>query len=228
VEDTAILLDSITEKKTGYRDALKHEVSGFVIGVPRRFFFDDLDDDVARSVEQAIDDFRRIGATVRDIELPVSTDRTLQSYESYAYHRATVASTPELYQPETLRRIRSGERVTEAQYQEALRELQTIRTDIGDRFREIDVMVTPTTPVPAPRISDLISNEVLLRPAELLLLRNTRPVNVWGLPAISVPCGFTSGGLPIGVQIIGPHLGEVNVLQAAYAYKQQAVKVKSV
>src|SRR6266567_5660182 len=228
VEDVAILLDSITDTKANYRDSLRTDISEFVIGVPRKFFFDDLDADVARSVEQAIEDFRRIGATVRDIELPVSTDRTLQSYESYAYHRATVASTPELYQPETLRRIKSGERVTESQYQEALRELQEARAEIADNFREMDVMVTPTTPVPAPRISDLISNPALLRPAELLLLRNTRPVNVWGLPAISVPCGITSAGLPIGLQIIGPHGGEAKVLQAAYAYEQQVAKVKSV
>ena len=212
VEDVAILLDSITDTKANHRDSLRCDISEFVIGVPRKFFFEDLDADVARSVEVAIDDFRRIGATVRDIELPVSTDRTLQSYESYAYHRATVASAAVLYQPETLRRIKSGERVTEVQYQTALRELQTIRTDIGDRFRDIDVMVMPTTPVPAPRISDLISNPALLRPAELLLLRNTRPVNVWGLPAISVPCGFTPAGLPIGLQIIGGHGGEAKVL----------------
>jgi aspartyl-tRNA(Asn)/glutamyl-tRNA(Gln) amidotransferase subunit A len=227
VEDAAILLDAILDTKTTYRDGLREDLSPLVIGIPRKLFFEDLDAEVARSVEQAIDDFRDLGATVRDIELPVSTDRTLQAYESYAYHRDKVAASPELYQAETLRRIKSGERITEGQYQAALRELQKTRADIGSKFREMDVLVTPTTPVPAPRISDLISDQALLRPAELLLLRNTRPVNVWGLPAISVPCGFTSAGLPIGLQIIGPHMGEVNVLQAAYAYEQQA-KVKSV
>ena len=228
VEDVAILLDSITDTKANHRDSLRRDISEFVIGVPRKFFFEDLGAEVARSVEHAIEDFRRIGATVRDIELPVSTDRTLQSYESYVYHRDKVAASPELYQPETLRRIKSGERVTEVQYQTALRELQQTRAEIAEKFREIDVLVTPTTPVPSPRISDLISDQALLRPAELLLLRNTRPVNVWGLPAISVPCGFTSAGLPIGLQIIGPHVGDVKVLQAAYAYEQQAAKVKSV
>ena len=137
---------------------------------------------------------------------------------------ARLAAIPELYRPETLRRIKSGERVTEVQYQTALRELQKTRAEIADNFREMDVLLTPTTPVPAPRISELTADTALLRPAELLLLRNTRPVNVWGLPAISLPCGFTPAGLPIGLQIIGPHLGEVKVLQAAYAYEQQAVK----
>jgi aspartyl-tRNA(Asn)/glutamyl-tRNA(Gln) amidotransferase subunit A len=228
VEDSAVVLNCIADTKANYRDSLRRDISEFVIGVPRRFFFYDLDADVARSVEQAIDEFRRIRATVRDTELPVSTDRTLQAYESYAYHRDKVAASPELYQAETLRRIKSGERITEAQYQAALRELQKTRAEIANKFREMDVLVTPTTPAPAPRISDLSSDQALLRPTELLLLRNTRPVNVWGLPAISVPCGFTSAGLPIGLQIIGPHLGEVKVLQAAYAYEQQAAKVKSV
>jgi aspartyl-tRNA(Asn)/glutamyl-tRNA(Gln) amidotransferase subunit A len=219
VEDAAILLDFITDTKANYRDRLRTDISEFVIGVPRRFFFEDLDADVARSVEQAIEDFRRIGATIREIELSVSTDRTLQAYESYAYHRATAASAPDLYQPETLRRIKSGERVTESQYQTAIRELRKTRAEIADNFREMDVLLTPTTPVPAQRISDLISNQALLRPAELLLLRNTRPVNVWGLPAISVPCGFTGEGLPIGLQIVGPPSRDALVLQLAHAFE---------
>ena len=87
-------------------------------------------------------------------------------------------------------------------------------------FEDVDVLVTPTTPVPAPAIDELKQNPDLLRPRELLLLRNTRPVNVWGLPAISVPCGFTNAGLPIGLQIIGPHWREDRVLQLAHAYEQ--------
>jgi len=66
----------------------------------------------------------------------------------------------------------------------------------------------------------LKENPDRLRPAEILLLRNTRPVNVWGLPAISVPCGFSSGGLPIGLQIVGPRWGEVLILQLAQSYEQ--------
>jgi len=70
------------------------------------------------------------------------------------------------------------------------------------------------------KIAELKQNPDLLRPRELLLLRNTRPINVWGLPAISIPCGFTPAGLPIGLQIIGPHWGEAKVLQLAHAYEQ--------
>jgi aspartyl-tRNA(Asn)/glutamyl-tRNA(Gln) amidotransferase subunit A len=82
------------------------------------------------------------------------------------------------------------------------------------------VLVTPTTPMPAPQIAALKANPDQLRPAELRLLRNTRPFNVWGLPAISLPCGFTETGLPIGLQIAAPHWREDLVLRLAYAYEQ--------
>jgi len=84
----------------------------------------------------------------------------------------------------------------------------------------VDLLVTPTTPIAAPRIAELKQDPAALRPAELTLLRNTRPFNVWGLPAISVPCGFTKGGLPVGLQIAGPHWREDLVLRLAYAYER--------
>ncbi len=102
---------------------------------------------------------------------------------------------PELYQPETLRRIRTGENVSPEDLLECRRELERARRDIAAAFADVDVLVTPTTPIPAPAIAELKQNPDLLRPRELLLLRNTRPINVWGLPAISVPCGFTEGRL---------------------------------
>ena len=99
-------------------------------------------------------------------------------------------------------------------------ELIRARRDIAAVFADVDLLVTPTTPIPAPAIAELKQNPDILRPRELLLLRNTRPINVWGLPAISIPCGFTPAGLPIGLQIIGPHWGEARVLQLAHAYEQ--------
>src|SRR5262249_39849470 len=91
---------------------------------------------------------------------------------------------------------------------------------IGKIFADIDLLITPAVPVPAPCIADLEPFDQRLRAKEIVLLRNTRPVNVWGLPAISGPCGFTESGLPIGLQIIGPHWGEAQVLQLAHAYEQ--------
>src|SRR6266567_542537 len=224
VEDAAILLDAIAEPSTKCREVLQQGVEEFVIAVPRKYFFDDLDLEVAAAVEKAIAQLTTLASAIRELDLPVDADRTLQSAEAYAYHRKRVASSPELYQPETLRRIRSGEHVTASAYRHALQTLQQTRRQIAGELKEVDIFVMPTTPVPVPRIADLMKNPSLLRPTELLLLRNTRPVNVWGLPAISVPCGFTKQGLPIGLQIVGPPGGEAKVLRAAHAYEQARKK----
>jgi aspartyl-tRNA(Asn)/glutamyl-tRNA(Gln) amidotransferase subunit A len=220
VEDAAILLDIIAEGAEEYRESLGEGIEKFVLGIPRKYFFEDLDPEVAKAVEKAIDQLTDLAFTVREIELPVSIDRTLQGAESYAFHREMVATSPELYDPQTLRRIRSGEHVSEGEYQNALQDLREMRREIIEKFQGLDAVLTPTTPIPAPRISELMKDPALLRPTELVLLRNTRPVNVWGLPAIAIPCGITSGGLPIGLQIVGPPGGEAKVLRAAHAYEQ--------
>jgi Asp-tRNA(Asn)/Glu-tRNA(Gln) amidotransferase A subunit family amidase len=120
-----------------------------------------------------------------------------------------------------LRRIRSGENISAAEYIRHRRELEETRRNIERVFADVDVLVTPAVPIPAPSIAELKANPEALRPAELKLLRNTRPFNVWGLPAISVPCGFTRAGLPIGLQIAGSHWREDLVLRLAGAYERE-------
>ena len=203
-----------------YLAGLGKNVKGLRIGVPKKFFLEELDSDVASATTHALSGLAMLGADLRDIDLPVPTDRTLQSAEAYAFHAESVARDPELYQPETLRRIRTGANVSPGTLLECRRELARARRDIAAIFADVDLLVTPTTPVPAPLIAELKGNPDLLRPRELLLLRNTRPINVWGLPAISIPCGFTPAGLPIGLQIVGPHWGEAKVFQLAHAYEQ--------
>jgi aspartyl-tRNA(Asn)/glutamyl-tRNA(Gln) amidotransferase subunit A len=190
------------------------------IGVPRKLFFEDLDPAVTSAVEEALGVLSALGGNLSEIEIGVPTDRTLQAAESYANHAEFVARSPELYQPETLRRIRTGEDISAGEVEQRRRELKQVRSEVHKVFEGVDVLVTPTTPVPAAAIDELKQDPDLLRPHELLLLRNTRPVNVWGLPAISIPCGFTTAGLPIGLQIIGPHWKEEGVLRLAYAYEQ--------
>ncbi len=208
-----------------YVSVLTEGVSHLRVGVLRDYFFDDLDPEVASAMEHALRGIETLVANVKDVRLEemhleVPTDRSLQAAESYAYHADSVANHPELYQPETVRRIRSGENVSAAQYIQRRRELEQARRSIGRIFGEVDVIVTPTTPMPAPSIAELKTNPDALRPTELKLLRNTRPFNVWGLPAISLPCGFTQAGLPIGLQIAGPHWREDLVLRLAHAYEQ--------
>jgi aspartyl-tRNA(Asn)/glutamyl-tRNA(Gln) amidotransferase subunit A len=200
----------------GLRDGVKQ----LRIGLPRKFFYEDLDPEIDSAVEQAIGVLRTLGCDLSQIEIEVPTDRTLQTAEAYAYHAEFASRSPELYQPETLRRIRRGEDISVAEVEQRRSELNQIRSKIHKLFEGVDVLVTPTTPVPAAAIDELKKDPELLRPHELMLLRNTRPVNVWGLPAISVPCGFTAAALPIGLQIIGSQWREDRVLQLAYAYEQ--------
>jgi len=202
-----------------YVSGLGEATKALRVGVPRAYFFDDLDDEVRAAVEQALVVIRTLVAEIRDVRIEVTSDRTVQAAESFAYHADHVARTPELYQPETLRRIRSGENISAEQYIQRRRELDWERRRARDFFGDVDLLVTPATPIPAPAIGDLKKDPEALRPAELKLLRNTRPFNVWGLPAVSLPCGFTKSGLPIGLQIAGPPWREDLVLRLAHAYE---------
>jgi aspartyl-tRNA(Asn)/glutamyl-tRNA(Gln) amidotransferase subunit A len=230
VGDAAVVLQAITGYDpldvgsvdvpvSDYVSCLSDETKNLRIGVPRDYFLDDLDDEVRAAVDQALVVIGALVADVRDVRIEVSSDRTVQAAESYAYHADGVAKSPELYQPETLRRIRSGEKISAAEYIQRRRELDLERRRAREFFADVDLLVAPTMPIPAPAIADLRKDPEALRPAELRLLRNTRPFNVWGLPAISVPCGFTKSGLPIGLQIAGPHWREDLVLQLARAHE---------
>jgi Asp-tRNA(Asn)/Glu-tRNA(Gln) amidotransferase A subunit family amidase len=190
------------------------------VGIPRAFFYDELDPEIAKSVESALAAMRPLASEMCDIKLTPDNDRTVQAAESYAYHAEMAAQTPELYQSETLRRIKTGEKISQEDYRRQLAVLEQAREEIRKTFHEIDVIVTPTTPIPAPRISELKENPDLLRPRELVLLRNTRPFNVWGIPAISIPCGLTAGGLPIGLQIAAAPHREDLLLEFAHACEQ--------
>ncbi|HTC57944.1 MAG TPA: amidase [Candidatus Sulfotelmatobacter sp.] len=202
-----------------YASGLGEATKALRVGVPRAYFFDDLDDEVGAAVEQALVVIRTLVAEIHDVRIVVTADRTVQAAESFAYHADYVARTPELYQAETLRRIRSGENISAGEYIQRRRELEQERRRAREFFAEVDLLVTPTMPIPAPAIADLKKDPAALRPAELRLLRNTRPFNVWGLPAISVLCGFTKSGLPVGMQIAGPHWREDMVLRLAHGYE---------
>ena len=121
---------------------------------------------------------------------------------------------PELCHPQTGRNIELGRNVTIGQYARALRQLQTIRHQARILFHEVDVIITPTTPAPP----------FLLNPGsepDLVLLRNAIPFNIYTLPTISVPCGFTHEGLPIGMQISAAPGDEGTVIALAAAYERE-------
>src|SRR5579864_2043473 len=195
-------------------------VSKLRLGIPRAVFYENLDSEVAARLESAISQLASLTAGVREIQVPVDADRTVATCESWAYHAKYVASAASLYQPETLRRIRAGQDVTAADYIAKRRELELMRRQAGSIFEKVDLIITPTIPIPAPSFAELAAHPDQLRPKELTLLRNTRPFNVLGLPAISVPCGATSDGRCIGLQIAGKPWDEVSVLRLAHAFEQ--------
>ncbi|HEV2699817.1 MAG TPA: amidase, partial [Terriglobales bacterium] len=149
VEDAAIVLDAITDGRSRYQGSLSAPSSKFRLGIPRKHFFEDCDPQVIAAVEQAIDVLKRLGCSVHELELPVDEDRTVFLAESHRYHRDKVASSPELYQPETLRRVRAGADITDSEYERALAELEKVRRDIVARISDVDVLLTPTTPIVA-------------------------------------------------------------------------------
>jgi len=199
---------------------LAEETKTLRVGIPRAYFYDALEDEVRAMVEQALAVIKTLVGETREMQIEIPTDRVVQTAESYAVHANDVARTPRLYQPETLRRIHYGADISATEYMRRRQELDGERRRAQDIFSEVDLLVTPTTPIAAPAIADLKKDPAALRPAELILMRNTRPFNVWGLPAISVPCGFTKNGLPVGLQIAGAQWREDLVLRLAHAYEQ--------
>ena len=197
-----------------------HAGSRLRVGVPRALYYSNLDPEVGSAIEEALTQFKRLGADVRDVALEVSKDRTVIRAEAYAYHSQRIAATPTLYQPETLAKLRLGESITAEIYIEARRDLERLRRVAPQVFSTVDVLVTPTTPVPAPKATDLGSSFDAIVAGDGLYLQNTRPFDIYGFPCVSLPCGTTRAGLPIGLHISGAPWAEAHVLGVARAYER--------
>ncbi len=214
VRDTALLLQAIGDvDELDLRSEIKPR-----IGIARQPFFDDLDPEIASAFDEAMKEIRVLSSSdIREIELP-STPGAVQGPEVYALHAKDFAETPEKYGRWMQERLKQAATINADAYVEARQELDRLRRDIDSVFAEVDFVVTPTTPVPPITIEQALNMSP--DPAGELWLRNTRPFNAYGVPTISVPCGFTRGGLPIGFQIAGPNFGEARLLSFAHAYEQ--------
>lgn len=190
------------------------------IGVPHEFFFTGLDSQVEAALDRALALLRSLGAQTREVALEVSTDRTVFRAEAFAQHAAHLAETPELYLPETRQKLELGSHIDAPTYIAARRDLAAMRRSIASLFSEVDVLITPTVPVPAPKVSDYPATfEDVLALEGSSILRNTRPFNMFGIPTLTVPCGMTREGLPVGLQIAGPPWREQRILAVARAYE---------
>ena len=232
VEDAALLLqpiagydpldtNSIEAAIPDYAKAMQRKVSTLRLGIPRAVFYETLDPEIEQAVNEALRVLGRLTASTREVELPAYKTLPVVGAEAYAFHAPYFTKTPELYQPMTRQRLERGAQVTAAAYIEGRRELDRLRRAVGSVFSTVDLLITPTTPILPATIQEAAdSPNVPAAGGVAPSLRNTQPFDVYGLPSISVPCGFSRGGLPIGLEISGPRLGEPVVLALAQAYEQ--------
>ncbi len=228
VGDAAIMLDAIagydeldatsvdwpTEQ---YAKALDGPTK-FRIGVVRDPFFAGLDVEIEDATNKAIEVIGKIAQEVYEVVLP-SVPTAVQAPEVRAIHAKLLSESPELYRDWMRERLAQAANVDIVSYVESRQELDRVRRSINRVFDDVDFLVTPTSPVPPITIEEALSMGTPPPPGELWL-RNTRPFNAYGIPAISIPCGFTKSGLPIGLQIAGPRFGEAKVLAFANAFEQ--------
>src|SRR6266853_5600119 len=203
-----------------YPSAIEESTASLRLGVAQEFW-NDVDAEVRRAVDAAVAALSKLAAGAREISLSTEADRTLVRCEPYTYHQQYLPKHESDYDPETLKRIRGGADVTATQYIQAYRGLLRQRREILELFEQVDLIVTPTTPLLPPSLAELQAAGNQLRSKELVMLRNTRPFNMLGLPSISLCCGFSKSGLPIGVQISGAPGADGVVLALAHAYQKQ-------
>ena len=236
---------SINTEVPDYKQSLKKDVKAIRIGIPEEYFVEGMDPEVEKSVREAIDSLRRWGAEIQRVSLPhteyavaiyyiiatAEDSSNLARYDGvkYGLRSKGYRDLMEMYTrtrakgfgKEVKRRIILGTYVLSAGYYEAYyRKASQVRTltrkDFEEAFQKVDVIVAPTAPTPAFRIGEKTGDPLQMYLSDIL----TIPVNMAGIPAISIPCGFNHEGLPIGLQIMGKHFDEGMLLRVAYTFEQ--------
>jgi aspartyl-tRNA(Asn)/glutamyl-tRNA(Gln) amidotransferase subunit A len=226
VEDAALMMNviagydpldptTVDAPVPDYTRALGAPTALFRLGRPEAYW-QGLHAEVQKACDAALALMESITAGARPVELPGAVNGArLWGPEASAWHQPWFSKTPEKYQPATRRQLEQAAQVTAAQYADALRQVNQLRRDIGRVFTNVDLLVLPTTVNPPGLLAG--GGGAGGGPGR----NNNAPFDVFGLPAISVPCGFTADGLPVGIQIVGPHWGEPAVLSLAHAYQQR-------
>jgi aspartyl-tRNA(Asn)/glutamyl-tRNA(Gln) amidotransferase subunit A len=225
--------------------ALKKDVKGLKIGLPREYFIEGMDPEVDKAVRGAVRTLEGLGAIVKEVSLPhtgyaVATYYILATSEAssnlarydgikYGFRAEGAKDLLDLYMksrsqgfgPEVKRRIMLGTYALSAGYYDAYykkgQQARTlIKRDFDEAFKSVDIIATPTAPTAAFRIGEKSADPLQMYLSDIF----TISVNLAGIPGISIPCGFTSGNLPIGLQLLGKHFDEEAILHAAFAYEQ--------
>ena len=237
VRDAAILLEAIAgadprdpasvgSRRETFTRGLNRGLTGLRIGIPRQYFFDRLQPEVRRLTLAAIGQIEGAGGELREVSLKMMSETAALAGEvtvgeALAYHWDWFGKRPDDYGGDLRSRLESCKGMTVVAYLHAQRRRAEYRSAFLASMENVDVLVAPTLPVTAPAIE---AKEVTtgrgLEDVRLALLRLTRPANLTGFPAISLPCGLASDGLPAGLQLIGRPMDEATVLRAAYGFEQ--------
>lgn len=238
--DAALLLDLLagfderdpasvrTPRKYNYfQESISARDKGHKIGVPRNYFLDGLDQDVSNAFEKVVIELGSLGFELDDIEIP-DINRSagiwapIRFSEATAYHQSWLESRPSDYSEDVRRKLERGKEFSAIEYISAKRQASEFRSASITTFGQFDAIITPTTPVPAPKIGEtnvpLGTSQTDIYTA---LVRQTLPFNVSGLPAVSVPMGLSRDGLPLGLQIVGKPFDEGTILGIGSAYEQK-------
>ena len=212
-----------------YSAGIEGGLQGVRIGIPSNYYFDLLDPQVEASVRQAIAAVEELGAETVEISLPsmkyAAAMRIAGMADAIVTHEPYLEHSRDDYGPHVLYRTLAGQFVLGRDYSKAMKVQRIIKEEHARVLQDVDCIITPTAPVAAPRIDaptiSLGGEEQPVRgPGSGGISRNTSPSNSTGLPAITAPCGFTAGGLPIGVQFIGRPFDEEMLFRVAQAYEQ--------
>ncbi|PKB68780.1 MAG: hypothetical protein BZY81_00775 [SAR202 cluster bacterium Io17-Chloro-G4] len=212
-----------------YSAHLGKGLKGLKMGVPSNHYFDMLDSEVEEAVRRSIAALEELGAELQEVSLPsmeyIGALRISAMADGIVTHEPFIKSNREDYGPDTLYRTIPGQFVLGRDYSKSLKVQRLIQEEYARVMQQVDFLITPTAPVPAPRIDakyitmDGVEHRVR-GPGSSLISRNTSPLNAIGLPAITVPCGVNKLGLPIGVQFITGPFEESLLFQVADCYEK--------
>jgi aspartyl-tRNA(Asn)/glutamyl-tRNA(Gln) amidotransferase subunit A len=224
VEDAAVVLSVIAP---GFTFDLERPIAGLRIGRPRNTFYEDCDAEIAAAMEASLEVFRRLRATVVDIELPDLSSfsaraAVLHAAEANAFHDEWFRTRPQDYSPQVRGRLEKGRSVLALDYLHALQARAPAIAAFCDRvFSKVDLVHGPVVSFQTPTIAetDLSTGEAV---AQMLgrFVRLTRPISYLGLPVVCANAGFTKAGMPIGMQLIAPPLDEATALAAGHAFQR--------
>ena len=213
--------NSVDAPLGNFLPTLRNGIAGLRIGLPRNFYFDGLQPAVAERLREAAAVLERAGATLVDVtveDAEVAQARTgfsLLVADMAQYHLDKIETAPEAVGPEVLRRLKLGLPVSGVDYAGSRRWLAGWKLRFRALFEQVDLIVTPTTPIVAPAIADTAD----MIEATRAVSRFTYGFGALGLPAMTVPCGFGAGGLPVGMQVVGRWFDEPSVLRAGAAFQ---------